>query len=72
MHAWSKRAGEIYMSSIARSIVLLFLMLMPVVAGAQNKVPPEQVLEALVKSTLLSFNDANMTGNYSVFHAKLS
>ena len=26
----------------------------------------------LIKVSLLSFNDANVTGNYSVFHAKLS
>ena len=42
------------------------------VASAQNKVPGERALEALVKATLLTFNDANVTGNYDVFHAKLS
>ena len=26
----------------------------------------------LIKASLLSFNDANVTGNYAVFHAKLS
>jgi len=41
-------------------------------AQAQNKVPTERGLEALVKATLLTFNDANVTGNYEVFHAKLS
>ena len=41
-------------------------------ALAQNKVPTERALEALVKASLLSFNDANITGNYTVFHAKLS
>ena len=41
-------------------------------AAAQNRVPGERPLEALVKVTLLSFNDANVTGNYTVFHAKLS
>ena len=34
--------------------------------------PSERALEALVKTTLLTFNDANVTGNYEVFHAKLS
>ena len=34
--------------------------------------PSERALEALVKATLLTFNDANVTGNYEVFHAKLS
>ena len=39
---------------------------------AQNRVPSERPLEALVKASLLSFNDANVTGNFTVFHAKLS
>ena len=39
---------------------------------AQSRVPGELALEALVKATLLSFNDANVTDNYTVFHAKLS
>ncbi len=41
-------------------------------AQAQNKVPSAQALEALVKASLLTFNDANVTGNYSVLHARLS
>lgn len=35
-------------------------------------VPSEPALEILVKQTLLTFNDANLTGNYSVFHASLA
>jgi hypothetical protein len=50
----------------------VFVLLLAMPAAAQNKVPDERVLEALVKATLLSFNDANVTGNYTVFHAKLS
>ncbi len=60
------------MSAIARLAGMLALLLAAATAGAQTKVPAERPLEALVKSTLLSFNDANLTGNYSVFHAKLS
>lgn len=60
------------MSAIARLAGLLVLLLTAVVANAQTKVPLERPLEALVKSGLLSFNDANLTGNYTVFHAKLS
>jgi hypothetical protein len=41
-------------------------------AQAQNKVPSDRSLEALVKASLLTFNDANVTGNYEVLHAKLS
>ncbi|MGH6768384.1 MAG: hypothetical protein ACRECO_05105 [Xanthobacteraceae bacterium] len=35
--------------------------------------PPSAILqEVLIKSTLLTFNDANITGNYTVLHARLS
>src|SRR5947208_3231003 len=52
--------------------VLALLMLLVPAAQAQNKVPSERMLEALVKASLMSFNDANVTGNYAVFHARLS
>ncbi|MDP1750539.1 MAG: hypothetical protein Q8L22_13855 [Reyranella sp.] len=60
------------MQVIARLVAMLVLSLAAPVAHAQNKLPTERGLEALVKSSLLSFNDANVTGNYMVFHAKLS
>jgi hypothetical protein len=41
-------------------------------ALAQPKVPSPELQEVLIKASLLSFNDANVTGNYVVFHAKLS
>jgi hypothetical protein len=60
------------MAAILRVLGTMALVLLATVASAQNKVPSERGLEALVKATLLSFNDAVVTGNYSVFHAKLS
>ena len=60
------------MTTIVRMLAVMVLMLMASAAQAQNKVPSERGLEALVKATLLTFNDANVTGNYEVFHAKLS
>jgi len=60
------------MSMIARLAGVLVLLLAASIAQAQNKVPAELALEALVKASLLSFNDANITGNYTVFHARLS
>jgi len=59
----------------ARLLALLLAPLiawMPLGAAAQNKVPSPRALEALVKVSLLSLNDASVTGNYTVFHAKLS
>jgi hypothetical protein len=60
------------MTTIVRMLAVMALMLTASLAQAQNKVPSERALEALVKTTLLTFNDANVTGNYEVFHAKLS
>jgi len=37
-----------------------------------QKVPDKPLQEVLIKTTLLTFNDANVTGNYTVMHAKLS
>jgi hypothetical protein len=41
-------------------------------SAAAQKVPIPVVQEALIKSTLLTFNDANITGSYDVLYAKLS
>lgn len=60
------------MSMMVRLIAALVLLLSVGAAQAQNKVPSERTLEVLVKTSLLSFNDANVTGNYAVLHAKLS
>ena len=60
------------MSTIARLTGALVLLLAASASHAQSSLPAMQPLEALVKSSLLSFNDANVTGNYAVFHAKLS
>ena len=57
---------------IRRLVCSLVLILLATGAQAQNKVPGERALEALIKSSLLTFNDANVTNNYTVLHAKLS
>lgn len=41
-------------------------------AGDENKIPNAMEQEVLIKASLLTLNDANITGNYSVLHAKLS
>jgi hypothetical protein len=46
---------------------------MLIAAPAQAQQVPSKILqEVLIKATLLTFNDANVTGNYTVLHAKLS
>jgi hypothetical protein len=52
-------------------VALLFSVLVPRPVPAQQ-VPGGVALETLVKSSLMTFNDANLTGNYTVFHARLS
>ena len=37
-----------------------------------QKVPEKTVQEVIIKETLMTFNDANVTGNYAVLNAKLS
>jgi opacity protein-like surface antigen len=37
-----------------------------------QKVPAPELQEVLIKASLMTFNDANVTGNYSVLHAKMS
>jgi hypothetical protein len=37
-----------------------------------QKPPDAFTQEVLIKASLLTFNDANVTGNYTVMHAKLS
>jgi opacity protein-like surface antigen len=54
------------LAAVVTSIVLL--------AGPAQaqKVPDATAQEVLIKSTLLTFNDANVTTNYTVLHAKMS
>jgi hypothetical protein len=53
------------------SILVAAVMILASPARAQQ-VPDEVLLEILVKTTLSTFNDANLTGNYAVMHAKMS
>jgi hypothetical protein len=39
---------------------------------ADEPVPSPQDQEILIKTSLLTFNDANITGNYDVLHARLA
>jgi len=50
---------------------VLAVLFMAGPAMAQS-VPNPTLQEILIKTSLLTFNDANVTGNYSVLHAKLA
>ena len=52
--------------------VAAFLVSQGVSPVSAQSLPDATGQEVLIKSSLSTFNDANVTGNYSVFHAKLS
>jgi hypothetical protein len=49
---------------------LLFLLALSPVFGAD--IPSDDEQDVLIRTTLMTFNDANMVGNYAVFIAKAS
>lgn len=53
-------------------VALIGALFLSVPVQAENTVPPPVLQEILIKTTLLTFNDANLTGNYTVLHAKLA
>jgi hypothetical protein len=65
-------------SRLKRRTLALAAIAVIMVAGASlppayaGDVPPDNQQDVLIRSTLASFNDANMTGNYAVFVAKAS
>ena len=52
------------------ALVMLFLAFAPVAFAAD--IPDDDDQEVLIRTTLMTFNDANMTGNYAVLLAKSS
>jgi hypothetical protein len=58
-----------FLAIVVAAVVSAIFAVSPAIA---QKVPDPFTQEVLVKSTLLTFNDANVTGNYTVMHAKLS
>src|SRR5664279_4830925 len=54
------------------AVALIGALFWSMPAQAENTVPPPVLQEILIKTTLLTFNDANLTGNYTVLHDKLA
>jgi len=64
---------NVFSASLAAIAAASMLLLSSFFAPAQaQKVPDQTMQEVLIKSTLMTFNDANVTGIYTVLHAKLS
>jgi hypothetical protein len=61
------------MRSLFAGLALALLLLVPAAAApVESKVPSAQLQEMLIKTYLLTLNDANLTGNYSVLQARLA
>ena len=58
--------------SIAHVIIALVMIAACFAPAHAASVPSDDEQEVLLRTTLMTFNDANMTGNYSVLHAKAS
>jgi hypothetical protein len=68
---WNERREEKAMRfPLAGALFGALLLIVP--ARADDKIPAPILQEILVKTSLLTFNDANLTGNYSVMHARLA
>lgn len=55
-----------------RYVVAIFALTLFANPALAQKVPEPGQQESLIKQSLMTFNDANLTGNYEVLHARLS
>jgi len=58
--------------SIAHVIIAMVMIVVCFQPADAASVPSDDEQEVLIRTTLMTFNDANMTGIYSVLHAKAS
>lgn len=63
---------RIFVASLFVGLLLVLPARTDAAAPIEAKVPSAQLQEILIKTALLTLNDANLTGNYSVLHARLS
>ena len=54
------------------TMIAAIIILVALAPANAASVPSDDEQEVLIRTTLMTFNDANMTGNYSVLHAKAS
>jgi hypothetical protein len=59
------------MRSFLGAVSIVFALALPGHVAAQA-LPSANLQEVLIKTTLLTFNDANITGNYAVLRGRLS
>jgi hypothetical protein len=54
------------------AVIMLLTMAVGAPAFAATQIPDDDEQDVLIRTTLMTFNDANMTNNYAVFWAKAS
>jgi hypothetical protein len=55
-----------------KPVLATLAILLPLNSALAQSAPDTTTQEIMIKTTLMSFNDANLTGDYSVFHARLA
>jgi len=66
--------SEFFLGARRAVLTLVAAIMMIAVFAPANaaSLPSDDEQEVLIRTTLMTFNDANMTANYSVLHAKAS
>jgi hypothetical protein len=55
---------------LAAGLTLFALTMVTIAPAVAAEIPDDDAQDVLIRSTLVTFNDANMTNNYSVLYAK--
>jgi hypothetical protein len=63
---------QVLFGRLAVVIAVVIAVMFSATSASAQKVPEPLAQEILIKGILMSFNDANITGNYAVFHARLA
>jgi hypothetical protein len=63
---------QVLFQRIAAVVAVAIAVMFSVTPASAQKVPEPLEQEILIKGILMSFNDANITDNYAVFHARLA
>jgi len=63
---------QVLFGRVAAVVAVAIAVMVSITPASAQKVPEALEQEILIKGILMSFNDANITGNYAVFHARLA
>jgi hypothetical protein len=63
---------QVLFGRVAAMVAVAIAVTVSATPASAQKVPEPLEQEVLIKGILMSFNDANITGNYAVFHARLA